>query len=282
MAIGRTNAGGGGSSLNFKVIIAASESALPTSAAENTIVVITSMAITSYVFSATAPTSPTDGMVWVLTDKTSIAAFNAIKRNGLWVYPLRCQQYVSGAWVEKTAKSYLNGTWSDWWDGSYYKDGNQEIFVTGGWQKFAKNSNVNQVTFEESEIHFGVQYQTEPGYGGIICTNNKIDVTGISSLIIRRSCQPPVTGVGNNPRAGFGLLSTAKYVSPNSANGWVAWVAIGYTQGYNENKVYSTLRLDTTTLSGSYYIAIGNEWAADYARDGGSEVWVTRIWGENL
>nr|DAI33413.1 MAG TPA: hypothetical protein [Caudoviricetes sp.] len=277
--------GGGGSDLNFKVIAVASESALPTTAAENTIAVITTAPITSYVFSSTAPTSPVEGMVWALTDRTSIAAFNAVKRNGLWVYPLRCQQYISGAWIEKTAKSYLNGAWSDWWDGSYYKDGNQEIFVTGGWQKFARINNVNEVTFEASEIHFGVQYQAAPsdgGYGGIICTNNKIDITGISSLVIKKSCQPPETGVANIPRAGFGLLSEAKYVSPASPSGWVAMTAIGYTQDYGQTKVYSESRLDTSGLSGSYYIALGNEWASNFGKYGGSEMWVTRIWGISL
>nr|DAL48021.1 MAG TPA_asm: hypothetical protein [Caudoviricetes sp.] len=274
--------GGGGSDLNFKVIAVASESALPTSAAENTIAVITTTPITSYVFSSTAPTSPTEGMVWALTDKSSIAAFNAIRRNGLWVYPLSCQQYISGAWIEKNAKSYLNGAWSDWWDGSYYKPGNQEIFITGGWQKFAKNSGVNRVTFYPSEIHFGVQYQPDPGYGGIICTNNKIDVTNLSSLNIRKACQPPTTDVANIPNAGFGLLSNATYVSPSSSSGWVAMAVIYYTQSYGANKVYSTSRLDISGLSGSYYIAIGNEWPADYNHYGGSEMWVPRIWGENL
>lgn len=275
--------GGGGSDLNFKVIAVASESALPTTAAENTIAVITTAPITSYVFSSTAPTSPTEGMVWVLTDKTSIAAFNAIKRNGLWVYPLRCQQYVSGAWVEKTAKSYLNGTWSDWWDGSYYKDGNQEIFVTGGWQKFAKNSNVNKVTFEASEIHFGVQYQTEPGYGGSICTKNKINVTNLSALIVKKSCQKVTGDESDTIRAAFGLISTAKYVSPAAGTaGWVARGGISPTQAYGATKVYTDTRLDVSNLTGEYYLSLANEWTANYGRDGGVEMWVKQIWGETL
>lgn len=277
----------GGSDLNFKVIAVASESALPTSAAENTIAVITTTAITSYVFSSTAPTSPAEGMVWFATGTASTVGFNAIKKNGLWVYPTGCQQYVSGAWIEKTAKSYLNGAWSDWRDGYYYyyKDGDQGIPVTGGWRKFSRLDNVNKVTFEASEIHFGVQYQTttaDGGYGGIICTNNKIDITGISSLVIKKSCQPPETGVANIPRAGFGLLSEAKYVSPASPSGWVAMTAIGYTQDYGQPKVYSESRLDTSGLSGSYYIALGNEWASNYGKYGGSEMWVTRIWGISL
>lgn len=117
---------GGGSDLNFKVIAVASESALPSSAAENTIAVITTTPITSYVFSSTAPSSPAEGMVWFATGTTSTVGFNAIKKNGLWVYPTGCQQYVSGAWVSKTAKTYNSGAWVDW-DIVLYADGKQYV-----------------------------------------------------------------------------------------------------------------------------------------------------------
>ena len=123
--------GGGGSDLNFKVIAVASESALPTSAAENTIAVITTAPITSYVFSASAPTSPAEGMVWVATGTASTVGFNAIKRNGLWVYPTGCQQYVSGAWVSKTAKTYQSGKWTEWTT-YLYNRGAINTDITGG------------------------------------------------------------------------------------------------------------------------------------------------------
>lgn len=109
--IGITNiGGGGGSSLNFKVVGGTSA---PASPAENTIWVNTSVAITSWVFSTTAPTV-SEGLVWFAIGNNSPVAFNAIKKNGLWVYPGSCQQYVSGAWVTKTAKTYQSGAWKDW------------------------------------------------------------------------------------------------------------------------------------------------------------------------
>lgn len=122
--IGITNAGGGGGgSLNFKVV---GGTAQPTNPSENMIWVNTSVAITSWVFSATAPTSPAAGMVWFATGSSSSVAFNAVKKNGIWVYPAGCQQYVSGAWVTKTAKTYQSGAWKDWvfW---LYKDGMKEV-----------------------------------------------------------------------------------------------------------------------------------------------------------
>lgn len=123
--------GGGGSDLNFKVIAVASESALPSTAAENTIAVITTAPITSYVFATTAPTPPAEGMVWFATGSASAVGFNAIKRNGLWVYPTGCQQYVSGAWVRKTAKIYKNGAWTEWTT-YLYNRGVINTDVTGG------------------------------------------------------------------------------------------------------------------------------------------------------
>lgn len=269
--------------LNFKVIAVASESALPSSAEENTIAVITTSPITSYVFASSAPTSPAEGMVWFATLTASTVEFNAIKKNGLWVYPTSCQQYVSGVWVSKTAKTYQDSAWVDWWDGYYYKDGNQEIVVTGGWSKYALNSGVNKVTFDASEIHFGVQYQDGAGYGGSICTKNKIDVTNLSTLIVKKSCQKVTGDESDTIRAAFGLISTAKYVSPAYGTaGWVARGGISPTQAHGATKVYTDTRLDVSNLTGKYYLTIANEWTANYASDGGVEMWVQQIWGEAL
>ena len=106
--------GGGGAALNFKVVAYASEDALPATAAENTIAVITDTAITSYIFSAEEPSPATAGMVWIQVGASSPVEFNALKKNTIQVYPLRVKQYVDGAWVAKTAKSYQNGVWQNW------------------------------------------------------------------------------------------------------------------------------------------------------------------------
>lgn len=139
--------GGGGRDLNFKVIAVASESALPTSAEENTIAVITTAAITSYVFSSTVPTSPVEGMVWFATGTASTVGFNAIKKDGLWVYPTGCQQYVSGAWASKVAKIYQNGAWRVW-SRYLYNAGDECVDETGGWigQALGINSTYNNPT----------------------------------------------------------------------------------------------------------------------------------------
>ena len=121
--------GASGTPLNFKVVGGTSA---PSSPSENTIWVNTSTTITSYVFSATQPTGAT-GMVWLQTGTTSSAAFNALKKNTINVYPSVCKQYVSNAWVSKTAKIYQSGKWVDliFW---LYNQGDECANVTGGWK----------------------------------------------------------------------------------------------------------------------------------------------------
>ena len=56
----------------------------------------------------------TEGTLWIQSGASSPVAFNALKKNGITVYPISAKQYVSGAWVDKTAKSYQGGAWVDW------------------------------------------------------------------------------------------------------------------------------------------------------------------------
>ena len=111
MAIGRTNAGGGGvGGLNFKVVGGTTQPANPT---ENMIWVNTSETIADWVFSATQPTAA-DGRVWISTGAASNFSFNALKKNGLIVCPMSAKQYVNYALVDVTAMSYQDGEWREW------------------------------------------------------------------------------------------------------------------------------------------------------------------------
>lgn len=129
--IGITNAGGGGGGIALKIIRAASALTLPATAAANTIAVITEAEITGWVFSTAAPETPAEGMVWFATGTRSPVAVNVLKKNGIWVYPAGCQQYVSGEWVTKTAKTYQAGAWKDW-QLTLYKDGTKRVKFTDG------------------------------------------------------------------------------------------------------------------------------------------------------
>ena len=90
MGWGSGNIGGCGSGgLNFKVVGGTSQ---PTNPKENTIWVNTSTTITGYVFSAAEPAAPEEGMVWITTGTSSTVEFNALKKNGIQVYPISAKQ----------------------------------------------------------------------------------------------------------------------------------------------------------------------------------------------
>ena len=90
---------GGANPLNFKVV----GNPQPTSPKENTIWINTDVAVTGYVFSATTPSRPTQGMAWIETGLLSSVPFNALKKNSIELLPQNVKQYVSGTWVAKHA-----------------------------------------------------------------------------------------------------------------------------------------------------------------------------------
>lgn len=240
MAIGRTNAGGGGSSLNFKVIAVSSELLLPATAKENTIAVITTTPITSYVFSSTAPTSPAEGMVWFVTGTASTVGFNAVKKNGLWVYPTGCQQYVSGAWVSKTAKTHKGGAWVDWWNGDLYNSGNEYDFVTGGW------GSSGTVTKHATSITVTGASTFPTAY-----TNEKIDLSRYSTLAIN------VTAV-QKVQYGITLAVGTKKIYATDASR-IAFLDSDMVVGINT--------LDVSSINGAYYIQVsGYDGSATFDR----------------
>lgn len=176
--------GGGGAGLNFEIKAYVSEGSLPATAKENTIAVITTTPITAYTFSATEPTDPIEGMVWITVNTSSSVEFNALKKNNITVCPMSAKQYVSGAWVDKEAKTYHNGAWVDWWNGELFINGNQYEAFTGGWVRADyyvgndDNTNTGTLTVEDT-----IYLKTSMGtYCKSVRTSNKIDLTNWKTL----------------------------------------------------------------------------------------------------
>lgn len=179
-------AGGNAPKLNFSVVGGA---AAPASPAENTIWVNTTTAITGYTFAAQAPQSPAAGMVWIQTGASSSVAFPATKDNPILVYPLTAQQYISGAWVNKTAKSWQGGAWVDW--SVYYFDFGRQAYK---WQTRAvpfgeyRNSNGTGTLTVNSDgsVTYGiVDNNTDPGSrqrSGVYELASDVDLTSIKTL----------------------------------------------------------------------------------------------------
>lgn len=130
MAKGFKHGAGGPSVLNFKVVGGTS---VPPNPKENTIWVNTDTAITSYIFSATQPIEPAEGMVWFVTSTSGGVEFNAIKKNGINLRIMHCKQYVGGTWKPMSADIYIDSAWVQFAKAILYlyKNGDRNLEVTG-------------------------------------------------------------------------------------------------------------------------------------------------------
>lgn len=257
--LGRTNAGGGGG-LNFRVIGGTSA---PSSPKENDIWVNTDVKIASYIFSVTEPENPVEGMVWIPTGTSSPVAFNALKKNGIQVYPISAKQYVSGAWVDVTAKSYQNGEWVDW--AIYlYRSGNEFTEITGGWalsQNYSGSRGDSLIKSTDSMVFSSSYVSGEHFASGFLRANNKILLSKVSTLV---AVLEDVSISNNVPIA----LCIAKNDTPSQYNNAVAKTDI---------KTGDTMVVLDVSSAGSDLLYIGLT-AADGENNGESRVTLKGIY----
>lgn len=176
MGWGTGNLGGGSGGLNFKVVGYATEAELlADTPKENTIGIITTNKITGWMFAAADPAEPVEGMVYITTGTDSDIAFNALKKNGIQVYPLSAKQYVSGAWVDVTAMSYQGGEWQNWVT-YLYNEGDKCSDITGGWVKKGDYVSVTE-NADSMKIESAAYANT-----GWYHTKNKIDLSNYSTM----------------------------------------------------------------------------------------------------
>lgn len=215
---------GGGAGLNFKVVGGTSQ---PTNPRENTIWINTSTTITDWIFSATQP-SAANGRVWISVGTSSTVEFNALKKNGLQVYPITAKQCVSGSWKDVTAKSYQNGALRDWWDGYLYDYGDENESITGGWV----GTPGAQITRNSTSMSLRSSGNSK------VYTNNKINLTEVKHLLFEGTLS------GSATPAYRSLCVFADTPSSNDYSNLVAY--------YNTAVNNSTCQLDVSSLSGSY------------------------------
>lgn len=164
-----------GVELNFDVVPGLTQ---PSTVSENAIWVKTEK-IGAWYFSGTQPEGMQEWDVWFPTGTSSPDEFNALKKNGIQVYPTSAKQYVSGALVGKTAKIYRNGEWVTLWNGELYDSGNQYEHATGGWKYVDDDGYKGRTKFNSANISINNKssYETDTIY-----TNNMMDLTGFSKI----------------------------------------------------------------------------------------------------
>lgn len=237
----------GGTSLNFKVVRGTSA---PASPKENTIWVNMSSAITDWYFGSDEPDVRKEGTLWITTGVSGNVAFNALKKNGLKVYPISAKHYRSGAWVEKPAKIYQGGKWVDWWDGSLYKIGNQYTEITGGWTARGVSSLGNiytptapTIVFDESGMHVSVNSTYA---SGVSECKNDIDLSNHNVLTV----------IVSNITFVSGISDIAIWVAKRNALSEVKGVASAVAATTGTIRTAGVYTIDVSTLNGMYDIAI--------------------------
>lgn len=242
--------GSGGSSasaaLNFKILGGTEQ---PSGASENTIWINTSEDISSWVLSPVEPEGA-EGLVWILTGSVSEVAFNALKKNGIMVYPLEVKQYVSGAWVTRTAKSYIGGAWVDWWiPGTLLANGTDGTDITGGWKSSAYSAGsgyeavVASFSIGADGLSVALNDQSYEYRSTFVGTKNKVDLSGYTTLEVE--CSEAKATVGRTGAVIVSLYSDEGYSTAKTA-----------TILSTENVFTGKVNLDVSGLTGKYYIGL--------------------------
>lgn len=226
MAKGFKHGTGGGTSLNFKVV----GNPQPENPKENTIWIDTDTPVDGWMLGAAQPENPTEGMVWISTGTSSSVPFNALKKNGITVYPLSAKQYVGGAWVDKTAQIYKSGVWVDFVT-YLFANGDECKQITGGWY-IAINTSPNNATYSNSNGHLNLKLTIS--YNITASTKNTIDLTDVDTIVVKATT---VTG------------SYVALKVKNDASGGTSATLVSANIAPGENKI------DVSQITGSYYVA---------------------------
>ena len=254
---------GGANPLNFKVVPGLTQ---PGTASKNTIWVKTER-IGAWYFSATQPENMQEWDVWFLTGTESDVTFNALRKNGLQVYPLSAKQMVEGTLVDVVAKSNQNGEWVEWVT-YLYNSGNEFSDLTGGWSARAWRNNQNfsagvpTLTKNASDMTIALTV-----YGGtlsgVVEVGKDIDLTNTKTI---RAIFSSVNASGVVISSAYPCVQLV--VVGRSATYYFVDHVAGAERGFlsvgTENDV--VVEIDVSNISGKHDIAVGLSCYSDGAQ----------------
>lgn len=214
--------GGGGAGLNVVTGLSA-----PANPSENTVWVASDKAGKKYVFAEAEPESPSEGLIWFLASSAGAITQANVYTDGAWV-ATDSYMYLVGSWVQITAaRIYLT------------KGADDCSGVTGGWNAirwyWSDYSCGNVATATWADDGVALTAPKTPGPGGLIVTNNTIDLTGIKRITIECS---------NVSANSWCIVSTATGDKFNGSEAARVQLADG------------TNVLDVSSLSGACYIGL--------------------------
>ena len=239
---------GGGMNLNFRV----SRYPLGTDLAgvtgkTNEIAVLTDTPFSEWYFGFEEPVLPTRNMIWILTDNVSTVGMNALKKNGLMVYPTKCSQYIEGAWVQKEARTYYDGAWHEWRLWLFGFNGEDNEPLTGGWEIHNRNTaGTASISGGVMTVGTGTSTTSQSGINRFwYHTIKKIDLTKYTKLkahLLTCTATPVYDESILCVRSQIADFDTA---ASTIAGGTYSHADIGFD-----------VEVDISSLSGTYYVGI--------------------------
>jgi hypothetical protein len=179
-------------------------------------------------------------MVWISTGTASPVEFNALKKNGVQVYPISAKQYVGDAWVEKDAKSYQSGAWVDWFTGTYlFNEAEGQIVPFTSAQETGSS-----VTIGTNSI--STTCTSAPSGQVTVRTQDKVALGGYTTLVVDAVCNKTTS---NETRASAFVHTTTFGLAYAYKN----FTAYSLMDGDGVRKQY---RVDISGLSDSYYVGV--------------------------
>lgn len=208
------------------------------------------------------------GSVWITTGNSSPVAFNALKKNGIQVYPISAKQYVGGAWVNKSASIYKDGSWTVFSvvELYLYNTGDACTADSGGWS-LTSNSGQQAMALSKGSSYMTVSSSWSGNYTShSTCgTGGKVNVTSFSKLNITYDFSASVTtmsGAGDAyANLTFGLGTSNTSVSSASVKG---------STGTNK-----TVSVDISSLKTSLYVVAQLK---TYGKDGNINLKIRKVW----
>lgn len=236
--------GSGGTAFTIKTY----PSSFPASAKEGTIGILTSVAYPSIVISALEPDTPVDGMIWIQVGTVSAYPVTVGKKQIITICPLKVQQYVSGSWTQRTAKTYLEGAWHDWmW-----------VLINGtvsyGMEKCDRSWS-NTGGFPDVSSDDGSVLVSIYNHSGSFVSSNAIDLTPYSKLKFTYKKASSSGTEDQGARLGYSNAAKgafASYLNLSNKSAYTdvemdvssvtepVWIAVGVTSGHSSiaNKVW--------------------------------------------
>ena len=239
--LGRTNTGGGGGGLNFRVICGEK----PASAKENTFWV-DAVSIPGWQFSAHEPVEAPDGTVWIEIADDADIGVNVLKKNVLMVHPVGAWLNVDGVYRPVVAEVFTGGAWVSFSTAAVYLyiNGDTCDELTGGYVgwNISGGQTPSAVYGESAMVISAPKTSSAANFRKAAwTTSNKIDLSKVNRIVFNGV----VEGIGVGKASLSAWSNRGTTLDANRA----ANIALQNGSG--------PVSLDVSGISGSYYVGFG-------------------------